>query len=370
MSQNPLNQKQKYKELYWQGAVTLKDRSEAVEAQSLDLVASGLPPAPKKYEPRYVWKFKKQSFAIKVFLWVYGMKPHQLDSFCKLWWGCICMPITLPMAVLLSVIRFFLWCFKGVGKALVWVVDSFLGVAPMQAAKKAREAKRLRLAMAKAKRKRQAKLAPPPPPKGPSLPARVATAVGKGADHVVDYFQEHPKIGQTVDVGMDWLGKIIVRGILYPLMVLVPLTVFAFAGWQLAQHSSGLSGGFGTAWDTTTHGVGVGVGVAWKAILLALAMGIVGIAFILFISWMVFSGADDEEDEKPRSIYERSMDAFGHSVGKGIDAVANSIAWVALLLWFKVLVKIGHAFSGVGKFLVLGHHSVKSRTCPRIMIEE
>lgn len=347
------------------------------------------PPALKKYEPRFVWKFNKNSLAVRFFLWVYGMKPSELNSFCVLWWGSTAMPITVPVRMVVLIVQTLVFCAREFGRGVVWAGDGIINSPPMRAVSKARQQKLEREKAAKRQRAGEDILArelwilyyncesPPPRPVVPSIPSRIATAVGKGADHVVAYFQEHPGIGQTVDVSMDWLGKIIVRGILYPLMILVPLSAFGYAIWEAVKHASGISGGFDSAWDTTSHGVGTGVALAWKPLLLSLGMGFACIVLLLAVGWLVFRGDESEYNDKPPTKTEMVLRVVGKPTGwvfekleNGIVLVATGICWVALFFWRVVLVKIGHACTGVGKFLVLGHHVIKSRSCPRIEIEE
>jgi hypothetical protein len=55
-------------------------------------------------EPLYTWTFSRKSLLIRLYLWLYEADASSVN-FCKLFWGVICSPVTLPVRLLLGIGR-------------------------------------------------------------------------------------------------------------------------------------------------------------------------------------------------------------------------------------------------------------------------
>jgi hypothetical protein len=336
-------------------------------------------------EPRYIWTFSRRSFIIRYYRWLYKADEDHL-TFCTLFWGMVSTPITLPVRLVILVFTSIIWCFMMLVRGVAWVGGATGQSPPLQAVKRANRAKAERVE-ARARALRQALLRREteyllandicyafyggqyqgPKRKAPSVPSLIAAFVARRADKTALYFQERPQIGRTADVAMGWVGKFFVRFVFYPLMVAVPLASLAFVIWLGDQHSDGIGAGFSTAWDSSTHGLAVGTKAAWEPALIAIGLGLALISLILFVTWMVGQSGEDALHATRDPIVVRAVDwLFVTPVEKSL----MGIAWVFEKLWQHVIARIGRGIAGTGTFLVMGHHAVKTRTCPRIEITE
>ena len=334
-------------------------------------------------QAKYAWTFSRRSLVIRFFLWLYQMNPKSLN-FCKFFWGMILSPITLPLRLIILLMTGIVVTLMVVARAFVWVGGAITDTRPFAAAgevmdrrdRRRRESMLARV-MAKARREDEEHLATRicyesyggvfqgPKPKGPSAPSLFAAFIAKRADKTVAYFQERPQIGKTVDVAMGWVGKFLVRCIFYPLMILVPLSAFAWFAWLFAQHASGVASGFSTAWDASIHGVHVAWGVAALDLGIAIGLMVAFIGMIVLGVWLTGRGEENSDREREPFV----LRAVELVLLTPIEKTADGFLW-CITMTCRPLVSLGHGLRSVGIFFIIGHHALKSRTCPRIEITE
>lgn len=447
----------------------------------------------------YTWTFSRKSLLIRYYLWLYEADENTVN-FCKLFWGMICTPVTLPLRLLISLVvavaktirfggRGVGFGLVGIATALGWVMRKIVASWPIQATDRMlsrmstvrSERKQAKRDAARAafkikwlafldelaltnewkanyykttvwnsaeqasymreweydklmKAKCEAARVAPEKPVEPSVPSRFVTLVANGTDRVVAFFQAHPAIGETS-------GKIFVRGVFYPFLVLAPIAAFVFMGDQSYHHYNGLLVPFVGVWWLLYH---IGDGIWWgfreisdgfmhaghfgkwllhwvvKVLVFTLA-SIAAFAVIGGFMWLTFGacmrweyymdrryalehGVDlssqerapqrPQGDKLERILYKwtsyidprdddgnlkfSASDRFNWALGKGkrtAQVAGTGIAAPAKIVTRRVAPRVRHSavhsgrgIKGMGQFLVMGHHAVKGRTCPRIRI--
>lgn len=412
------------------------------------------------YEPRFTWTFSRRSLVIRSYLWLYEADRSQVN-FCKLFWGMLLSPLTLPIRLALLAGRGLkypaLWLARAISVIAKWVsvltLDPF-GDWLVKRDKAAVKTKAEREA-ALTKRINEELLAEEwlgylglreqgPRPRRPSAASRFADRVAIYYDKMAAFFQAHPQIAVRTDRIASFLGKAFTRCVFYPLLVLLPVGTLGFLGWQVEQHYHGVTHPALWMTDHLRHWSWVGlfrgsefIGlIAASAVVCAALVGVM-IGFIWgldkvfsrvipkpapivipsmaddpFVRWLtrrhddkLRTMASDEwqlAKEKQRLKWERSIvrqEAFYRMMASSwrvARLIIHPVAWV-LALPFRLigylalgiylflirpagraLKRTGHAVAedipvaaiGFGKFMTMGHHAVKSRTCPRIEVTE
>ncbi len=152
--------------------------------------------------------------------------------------------------------------------------------------------------------------------KGPNIFQRVLTAVGNFFDHIAAFFQNHPKVGQF----LGGVGTVL----MWTIFVVIPLAVIGFVTYEIVAHLNGMITGL--IWG----------GVVASGLIAATILGL-AIAGLLLKT------------------------PFGTWLADGLAAVGIHV-WT-FLCW------IGRGFRGTGRFFAAGHHAVKYRTCPRVVVD-
>lgn len=321
----------------------------------------------------YTWTFSRKSLIIRYYLWLYNPDDYSV-TFCKLFWGIVCSPLTLP-------IQLFIMFVAGIYKSTVAVAHGVNWVAT-----ETPPAKRMQQARALAKNRkyearqleRHAKFLRdsqyleelqlgydilylsyggamqgprPPKPKKPSTPSKVADGVGSGADHIAAWMQI-----PAVDRAMSLIGKFFVRCVFYPIMIAVPLAAVGFVAWVMAAHVDGLSSGFHTTWAVPTHAVGGAAVASWQDVLIVLGIS-------AFLSVIMYFGLI-VVDKHLETGYSKEPQVIPGRVAQVVVVPFKATGRVTK----RGFCKVGRGFASTGKFFVIGHHTVKYRTCPRIKI--
>ena len=281
----------------------------------------------------------------------------------------------------------------------------------------------------------KAEKAKPTVPPEPSVPSRLVTLVANGVDRMVAFFQARPAIG-------EWTGKIFVRGVFYPFLVVAPVAMLIFLGSETARHYHGLFIPLLGVWWLLHH---IWMGVWWglrhlghggkyglRIVESFLLYGLLSVAtfLVLFgIMYFILGGAmkldymltrryleqrypglimvDPRADGSTVPLVSRPSnhrldraldkwdqwanrvlgpadkpkfsvsDRFGWAWGQGKQTtqvvIAKPVKAAARTVAPRVkysAIHSGRGIKGAGKFLVMGHHAVKSRTCPNIRIVE
>lgn len=247
-----------------------------------------------KSAPMYTWTFKEKSLIIRFFLWIYGKDQKDKLTFCRLFWGVVCSPVTGTL-VLLARTLMLIWSGLGwlVATPLEWYGDRSVN---RQMAKRARK-RELVNAQKEVWRKwreplkgsdiyftegfvevtywrdphrsyRQWKyplmsappLIPPweqpeaePVEAGPSIATRIMESVAAFFDHISAWFQEHPGIGRGWERTTTIAGRLLVRFVFYPLMWLIPAAVISGALYLIYEHREGPWHVITSAWDHVFH---------------------------------------------------------------------------------------------------------------------
>lgn len=461
------------------------------------------------YEPQYTWTFDERALLIRTYLWVYQPSDPKNTTFCRLFWSTVCMPLMLPLRLLLIAFSGLVWTLRMAGAGIAWPVkqipfaeymdmierrrervqkaraiaayEAGLERERLEEAQKKQRAKDIRLRMEQEDlgwwlwlneyngempppkpRPKMPEVAMTPAPKtkfdkpkkvkeGPSIQEKFATSVADRADKISAFFQARPEIGKSIDRFFTKLGRIIVRFVFYPLMVIIPTIFVGFVGFELWEHRKGLGSGTESVAVPAGHGVAQAGAASWEAIVALCLCAVIGILFLIGFGWLMMkidqwsNGAlTDGSIPKPKEkvvLHEQS--AIGRQVDRGIDvawtgmkaagrataiifeffgrflmeffgtmggpigkvagvigkvcyAGAVGIVWVARsVFWVVVQIgrgigytalavaafvaaifgligaagkSIGGATSTTGKFFIMGHHTLKSRTCPKIVI--
>lgn len=459
------------------------------------------------YEPQYTWTFDERALLIRTYLWVYQPSDPKNTTFCRLFWSTVCMPLMLPLRLLLVLFSALAWTAKMVGTGIAWPIRQ-IPIEEYRAmlnkrrerAQKARAEALYRAGIEKAKkelaikeeraktirlRMEQEDLGwylwlnvyngemPPPKPRpempaaamtpvpktkidkpkreGPSIQEKFATSVAERADKISAFFQERPGIGKSIDRFFTKLGRIIVRFVFYPLMVLIPLTFVSFVGYEGWEHRKGLGSGTESVAVPTGHGVAQAGAASWEAIVALCVAAVAGLLVMITIGWVVMKidkwsegSFTDGSIPKPKEkvvLHQQSavgahvnratavawvgakgvgrgvafgaeffgrflMEFFGSLggpmgkvavvIGKVCVGSAMGIVFAARIIWWAAVhvgrgialtfmgiaacfaaifgligaagKSIGGASTTTGKFFIMGHHTLKSRTCPKIVI--
>lgn len=152
---------------------------------------------------------------------------------------------------------------------------------------------------------------------GPGWPTRLVDAVASFFDKVAAFAQNHPGVGKALTYA--W------RVPAWTAVVGIPTGALAFAAYNIVTYFHGFLTGllFG----------GIGIGG-----LLGLTVVVVGLATLV------------EKTPLGRWI-------IGGTEWLVVDTIGHGI-----------FCRIGRGFKFVGRFLVAGHHAVKYRTCPKVIV--
>ncbi len=346
-------------------------------------------------DPMYTWTFSHRSLLIRLYLWVYAPDNPSSTTFCKLFWGTILTPITLPLTILIKMSGYAI-------KGVVWL-GRHSGVPQIFRMLDHWQDRRIAARRTEFDR-RYEEPEPPrvvvvtPVPKKPNVPTKIVVWTSHQADKVVAYFQEHPEITEKANVVMGYTGKFFVRCVFYPLMILVPTAAFAFVAWQIEMHWHGPANGLLWFGHELLH-------YAWRMLELVglwalLCVGAFAGLTILIVGscWMSVQydkmfpskyGGPSSIAAIPssRESWRRKEDAGivyqgGHIMaerwGDSLATAGNVVVWpfkmvglalvgILMVLW-TIACAFGRGTRNTGRFMVAGHHTVKYRTCPRITI--
>ena len=283
----------------------------------------------------------------------------------------MCSPITLPFYLFLHVMWGVGISLKAVGRGVGW---TFTDSPPVEKLSEVRRARRIARSDAEWERESVAReranklyedyrlaslicclsyggVEQGPKPKKPPPTAKVADAVGTGADHVAAFMQR-PK----VDAAMSLMGKFFVRCVFYPLMILVPTAAFMLLLWTVVSHVNGVATGLHATFVTPANAIGGAAAVSWWYIVMV-ALGSAALSGLIAGAFWIVGKMDSIPERPPRPpspVVQAAKVPFkvgGHAVKHGACAT-------------------GRGLRTTGKFFVIGHHSVKYRTCPRIHITQ
>jgi hypothetical protein len=189
---------------------------------------------------------------------------------------------------------------------LFWGVVLMLPLLPVRFAVGGGKALEKRHQAAKRAVKPASAAKPPKPPRvGPSRGDRFLTAIGAFADRIVGWFQRHRWVGKAIEYGFYGVCITVVAG---GLLFLLGVVVYEFV---VNTHKA----------LVVLMWVGIGVGIFSVCV-----AAVFGLAFLIA-----------ETD-----------------VG---DALGDFLCW------------IGRGFRNTWQFCVAGHHMLKSRTCPKVIVK-
>lgn len=304
------------KEYEW---VTISTKTNKVQATQQSLAPESL----------HTWEFNRDALLIRAYLWLWMADESKVD-FCKLFWGTVLAPLAIvPRLVVIPaapVIRKLQASAKEKERRRVAALVKWRESEEYkQLTEKARERELLKEARAQAKAdakeaKRQAKLE-----RGPNPAQRTLSAAATTVDRGVAVLQEHDRA---------------VRRAGYALATAMMLGSLAAIGWALTlvhAHAWHYIGGL------ALYGVGFMAAVSiLGGVTFFLAMGVVGAT-----RWQ----------------------SLGRGLGRGGAKIGGGFGWGKA----KVGGGFGRGRQGlrlVGLFLRDGHHSVKYRTCPKVIIRK
>lgn len=367
------------------------------------------------YEPTKTWTFNPKSLSARFFLWnYYDSSPPTHVSFCKWFWGWIFMWITVP-------VHLFVLTVQTLCQAVAW---------PFKALKrsgKTRRAKRTAENIAWWREEWYVKAKPvyfhisghvvylnyrnenihnnahefniwdripiePPEPKDetvkpepvqPNVPSRMVEAISAAVDRTVAWFQAHPEIGRRTGLVMTWIGQMLVRFIFYPLAFIVPIAAVTFTGYEIWEHHHGPQRLGHAVWSDSINGLHSGVNDGWKPLLFSLGAGIFAVSLVMFICWILMAAdklGPPQEDTKLYYVMRANKPAPRMAVlaGKALGGLSTAVGWFCVFVLFAPIYylfkwiiipgakEVGRGAVGFGQFMVMGHHTIKSRTCPRI----
>lgn len=79
------------------------------------------------YEPIHEWTFSRKSLLIRFYLWLYEADGNSV-TFCRLFWGIVCSPITFPVRLVVNVFRGIRKGLGFLGRAIDKLVSPGLGM--------------------------------------------------------------------------------------------------------------------------------------------------------------------------------------------------------------------------------------------------
>lgn len=411
--------------------------------------------APDPNKHLYTWTFTKRGFLIRYFLWLYEADQKAM-TFCRFFWGMVCSPLVLPIRLAKVGLHVtgvtIVFSVQRIGMSIRWVNQrpTIVAIKTKAAQLHASYDASRQTHSAKVRRKLDAKLEiaerrkiaiyreeflrrnqeheaeeinrleyggtyQGPRPVQPSIQTNIADGLGRGVDHVVAWFQAHPKI-------IAGTSKVITRGVFYPLAFIIPTGSVSLTGYELYEHRHGAIGPFHGAWSDVICGVAIAAkeigGALWltlrtagPVLMYTVLTGIGMSIMIVGALWLMvkldgphyYEDPDGDLREAPDSLFfvrarasvDRRMEKSGEffdrrlapvftgsvhglaTVGRKMfhgTAKAAKVAVVPVVVASRQVergaVQTAHAVKTTGSFFAVAHHAIKYRTCPRIEITE
>lgn len=148
----------------------------------------------------YTWTFSRKSLIIRFYLWVYEA-PHDSVTFCKLFWGMVCSPLTLPVRLFVGVARLLRMGLHAIALCIDKIISPGLDQAKgvRDEIRERREAKAAAIKLALRQRKEEEQLCelicfmlglPQPPPRWTGDPKKVAKHIANQAREAARFEEE------------------------------------------------------------------------------------------------------------------------------------------------------------------------------------